>query len=270
MLWICVLHAFLMNPLEKLLCYFYFKNPMYRPHRNTPQLSNLGMPSGHVEVACLLSSMLYYESIIKSDTAILITWLVMYQRYLFDHHTFFQVTVGLGLGYVYSLMYYYTQYSIGMTYILIIVYTTAILYKIYMDTLSYPEWLGDHVKYIVEGNKLSMTSQIKKLFYTLFFQKNMLYVSWNDMEKELDKKLIDFEQMEIDYIVGITKGGAVIANYLANKLNKPYQVSLNNHSYFVSKNVDNILYVSDSPSIFFNFIDHKYIHPKNYLLYPWS
>ena len=270
MLWICLFHAFLINPLEKLLCYFYFKNPMYRPHRNTPQLSNLGMPSGHVETVSLLACMLYYESIIKYERAILMTWLMMYQRCLFDHHTVSQVIVGLGLGYIYSLMYYYTQYSIGMTYSLIIIYTTAIFYKIYTNKLSYPDWLGDHVKYIIEGNKLSLTSQIQKLFYMLFFQKNMLYASWNDIEKELDEKLIEFEKMDIDYIVGITKGGAVIANYLAKKLNKPYQVSLNSHSYFVSKNVDTILYVSDSPSLFFNFIDHKYVHPKNYLLYPWS
>jgi hypothetical protein len=270
MLWICVFHALLINPLEKLLCYFYFKNPMYRPYRKTPLLSNLGMPSGHVEVACLLSCMLYYESIIKYDTAILFTWFMMFQRYLFDHHTMPQVLGGLGLGYVYSLFYYYANYSIGLTYSIVLVYTSAIFYKIYENMISYPEWLDNEVIYTLEYNKKSLLSNLQKLLYTLLFQKNMFYASWKDIEKELDEKLIAFEEMELDSIVGITKGGAVIANYLSTKLNKPYQVSLNTHSHHILKHLDKILYVSDSPSIFFNFIDHKYVHPKNYLLYPWS
>ena len=189
MLWICVFHAFLVNPLEKLLCYFYFKNPMYRPKRNTPQLSNLGMPSGHVEVACLLSCMLYYESIIKYDTVFIITWLMMFQRYLFDHHTFPQVLVGLGLGYLYSLFYYYTAYSIGMTYSLILVYATAILNKIYTNTISYPEWLDNEVIYTIEYDRKTVLSNLQKIMYNVFFQKNCLYGSWKDIEKELDEKL---------------------------------------------------------------------------------
>ncbi len=210
MLWICVFHACVINPLEKLLCYFYFNNPMYRPNRKTPLLSNLGMPSGHVEVASLLLSMLYYESIIKSDTAILITWFIMFQRYLFDHHTMSQVLVGLGMGYLYSLLYYYTQYSIGITYTLILVYTSAIFYKIYENMLSYPEWLENEVIYTIEYDKKPLLSNLQKLVYTLLFQKNMLYGSWKNIEKELDEKLKQFDEMDIDYIVGITKGGAVI------------------------------------------------------------
>jgi hypothetical protein len=135
---------------------------------------------------------------------------------------------------------------------------------------TYPEWVDQDVIYMIEGHKKPILTKIQKLFYNVFFQKNMVYGSWKDIEKELNDKLIEFEKMEIDYIVGITKGGAVLANYLSVKLNKPYQVSLNTHSYYNSKNLDLILYVSDSPSLFFNFIDHKYVHPKNYLLMPWS
>ena len=55
----------------------------------------------------------------------------------------------------------------------------------------------------------------------LFYHKATLYLPWNLLEHNLDQLLILIQEKQYDCVIGIKSGGAIISNYIAQKLNIP-------------------------------------------------
>lgn len=234
---ICILHFFIINPLEKLSFLFYNNNiknnKIYRPNKiknGNLIFNNLGMPSGHSELIVILCIILYIKYNFDIKFLIILVLLIGLERIINKKHTLFQVLIGYTFGIFYGLLYIKNPY-----YVYFIIPIIILLMYIQFENNQYniPKYI-DHELIDIIKSKYNINFFIKiieitfMLFkYLLFNNKTyILYYNWeileNDMDKLIDKIINSIDIKTIDYIVGIKTGGAIITSYIAKKLNKPY------------------------------------------------
>ena len=170
LLCVIILHTFV-NNLEKLLVQNIFGS-IRRPcekcsssssssssssKSNTDELACLGMPSGHVEAATIVSMFLIINELIPSWGGILIVVCTALQRIYSLRHTFNQVLIGFTIGLLYS--YIYLSYSQ--------IFATSILIGPIFFILLYSAVLIKRINNDTESSRIIKTAfNIKALLYT--------------------------------------------------------------------------------------------------------
>ena len=124
------------NNIEKQfsLTYFGFDN-VKRPlsDSNMYTFRDLGMPSGHAEIATIISCILYYYKFISLWLCILLIFIFSMQRVVANRHTVFQVIVGIICGLIYSYIYISNNLSLlslGFVVLISLLLFSSIIYKI--------------------------------------------------------------------------------------------------------------------------------------------
>ena len=124
------------NNIEKQfsLTYFGFDN-VKRPlsDSNMYTFRDLGMPSGHAEIATIISCILYYYKFISLWLCILLIFIFSLQRVIANRHTVFQVIIGIMCGLIYSYIYISNNLSLlslGFVVLISLLLFSSIIYKI--------------------------------------------------------------------------------------------------------------------------------------------
>jgi len=124
------------NNIEKQfsLTYFGFDN-VKRPlsDGNMYTYRDLGMPSGHAEIATIISCILYYYKFISLWLCILLIFIFSLQRVIANRHTVTQVIVGIMCGLIYSYIYISNNLSLlslGIVLLIGLLLFSSIIYKI--------------------------------------------------------------------------------------------------------------------------------------------
>jgi membrane-associated phospholipid phosphatase len=108
-------HRYIQNNIEKKISSLYFgydnvKRPMSNDHMYTSR--DLGMPSGHAEIATIVSCILYFYKYISLWVCILLIAFFSTQRIIANRHTVLQVIVGIVCGLLYSYIYIINNLSL--------------------------------------------------------------------------------------------------------------------------------------------------------------
>lgn len=234
-------HFNIINVLEKrIFNEFTDSNLIKRPLNNCIKENTfrcLGMPSRHTEVITILSLLLYYTKIISLPIALLFILIIGTQRIIYNMHTLLQVFIGFLFGIFYTIIYIKCE----LTYkcFIYIIFITLILFSIlfYKTELSLnkptPLWVDTDMIPIINKKK-------NILFYhkIVSILNNNLYINWNILEKYLDLIIENIKEQNIkfDAVVGIKSGGAILSDYISNKLNiKNYKIKISQEKYNCNK-----------------------------------
>jgi hypoxanthine phosphoribosyltransferase len=185
--------------------------------------------------------------------AILTIFIVGYQRIHSKMHSFEQVMVGLFLGIAYTMIYTKTDLSyISILILLGIIIFLTLLVTLYVDNIIQndptPEWVDKNLYSIIEKKKnIPFYYKLGTTLSSSFFNNVPLYIDYKTLIKYLDMSISKIQESNISYdaIVGIKSGGAILSNYIANKLN------IKNYYVKTKKNIDEcnsneIKYLSDT------------------------
>jgi len=226
LLFIIIIFIFIINPLEKKIFKLYFytdKRPLDKCVNsiNNFDFECLGMPSGHTEVATIISLLLYSKRYINLPIAIIIILLVAFQRLLSKMHSEYQILIGFLLGLLYASIFiklkkifYIIIFILLLIFSLILIHLNIINKKI----KEYPHWIDNSL------NKTLIKKYNLPIYIKFIESMSGSYIEWGELEKYMDTLIYKIKQTNIkfDYIVGIKSGGAIITKYIADKLNLKY------------------------------------------------
>ena len=228
---ISIVHITLTNSLEKAIVYAKTDDTssIRRPEKRCPGDSSLGcigMPSGHSEVAVIVSLLLWNLRVIKPWVAAIIIVLVGLQRVYGIKHTMNQVIAGWSIGAAYALLYIYLWDHQGkMTTLLV----SAIIPLILATLLTYiidkkiheplPKWVDPSLVPMIKTKQDA--SYLNKFMYSVlpvFVMNFSPFYSWKRLEEVSDRVIEKLKDKKIDVIVGIKSGGAIVASYFHAKI----------------------------------------------------
>jgi adenine/guanine phosphoribosyltransferase-like PRPP-binding protein len=235
---VLIIHFAFLNGLEKML-FSHTAIPMnylLRPSDLCQQIKDgdfgvgcLGMPSGHAEIATILSYLLYRKKYLSWKISLVIVLLVCLQRVVATRHTILQVVMGVLFGFGYGILYEKTRSSV--IYLLVTIGFVILLTVINMSIIDYriknakiPEWVD-----------VSMYDSIQKKQNVSFFikfisvitpsveQSRILFIEWPLLEIYLENVVAKIRESGVKYdcVVGIKTGGAILSGYLSHKLGIP-------------------------------------------------
>jgi hypoxanthine phosphoribosyltransferase len=222
-LFLILYYFFIINPLEKKIFKNYFYNDK-RPLKTCVRDCSFdcyGMPSGHTEVATLVSFILYYKKYIGLPLAVIFIGLIAFQRLFTSMHTIYQVIAGFVLGFIYSFIFmkldnllYFFIFILFLTFTLLFTY----IYIIDKKMNQYPEWIDKSLIPIME-KKQNVPTYLKMYDCICFY-----YLEWKELETYMDILVDKIKKTNIkfDCIVGIKSGGAILTKYIADKLKLKY------------------------------------------------
>lgn len=129
-------HRYIQNSIEKKISLLYFgydniKRPMSNDHMYTSR--DLGMPSGHAEIATIVSCILYFYKYISLWVCILLIAFFSIQRIITNRHTVLQVIVGIICGLLYSYIYIINNLSLLSFGIVIFIGVLLFLSTVYIQ-----------------------------------------------------------------------------------------------------------------------------------------
>jgi len=248
---ICIIylyHFFIQNGLEKIFSEMYFKyDEVKRPTNScdlkiNQKVSCIGMPSGHSDSGTIISYLLYYYNFIPLWVSVALIILISLQRFFANAHTISQIFVGIIIGLIYASIYTtfnLSVYAFILVFIIGLVFVTLSIYK--LDSLvqkPIPEWV-DKTMYPSIKKKQETPFYLKYLtIYTNAVLHNRTFVSWQDLEDYLDILIDKLREKDLQYnaVIGIKTGGAIISDYVSNKLGLPnYKVKLSKTDYNCDK-----------------------------------
>lgn len=222
LLFLFVCFSFIINPIEKKiyqLCFGNSERPLEKC-KSSNDFECFGMPSGHTELATIISLMLYSKKYISLFVACIIIFIFAMQRIVTSRHSITQVIAGFVLGLLYSLIFvklyknlYIIIFIILLSFVLSCIYIAIINKKI----KEYPDWvLSDSSLEPILKKKYNVP------FYAKFSDALFLsrYIEWKELENNMDVLISKIKQSRtnFDAVVGIKSGGAILSKYIANKL----------------------------------------------------
>lgn len=250
-IFICILHLGILNKLEKSFIKILFDdNDIIKKFINRPleyckdsfdfNIYCIGMPSGHTEVATILSILLTHYNFIPLSMAVLIIVITAIQRIATNMHTIQQIIVGLVFGILYSLIYIKTDTSIKSILLISgIIVGLSLILTLYVDNKiqndKIPEWVDKKMYSIIEKKKnVPFYLKYVTILIGIYYEDLPLYIDYKTLEIYLDKCInkIEDSKIKFDAIVGIKSGGAIISNYIAKKL------KINNYSVKFTKKIN--------------------------------
>lgn len=246
---IIILYQFLIqNGIEKMYSqtffdFNYIKRPNIDYNSMNETVSAVGMPSGHAEIATIVSCILYFYKYIPFWLCILIIFSISLQRIVTLKHTLIQVVVGIICGLLYSYIYISNNLTLKSFGIVLLIGLILIMLIIFMiDKQVYtpiPKWVD---KSMISSIQKKQNSQYYFKFLSVLtnsFIQERTFVDWNQIESYLDILISKIKKTGIhfDCVVGIKTGGAIISDYVSKKLNIPnYKVKLTRSEYNCNKN----------------------------------
>ena len=246
---ICCYHFFIQNGIEKLFFEQYFdyesiKRPLERcsSNLNSQNLSCIGMPSGHAETVTIFSTLLYLYKIIPLWVCLLLIMCFSGQRITSKMHTIPQVAAGIFIGYRYAYIYKYFDmsiYSFLIVFYIGLILCLLIVYKINSEVYgTIPSWVDKEMLPAIKKKQDSMFYMKIINIYVNSIIQSRTFITWDQLEKYLDKivdNIIKSEQ-KYDAIIGIKTGGAIISEYISQKLNiQNYKIKLSRSEYNCDK-----------------------------------
>lgn len=239
-------HFFIHNGLEKIFSQVYFdydavKRPLTKCQSgdNSSRLKCIGMPSGHAETAAVFSFLLYFYKIIPLWICLLIIFIISMQRITSNMHTISQVILGATLGFIYAFIYKRVWCGFIIVFAIGLLLSILSVYKI--DRQVYgpiPSWV-DKSMYESIKKKQSSPFYIKVgSIYTNSLIKNRTFISWDELVNYLDMVIerINKSGSKYDCVVGIKTGGAIISDYISQRLGLPnYKIKLTREEYNCNK-----------------------------------
>ena len=252
-----IIYHFIHNNIEKMFCSAYFKyNNIKRPLikcKNIPfeTINCIGMPSGHAETITILAMLLLKEKYISLENAILLIIIFSLQRILSNMHTFNQVIIGIMLGLFYSFIYNLSSNSFIIILFIGFMLSYLIIMKIdsTIKKTDIPKWVSAEMyPNITKKQNISKIFKIAHIYPNVLID-SPLFLSWNKLEYILDniiEKIKYFENknsIKFDAIIGIKMGGAILSDYISNKLKiKNYKIKLKKTACSKSTENDNTIY----------------------------
>lgn len=241
---ILIYHSFIQNKIEKqffetLLGYNFVKRPFEScKYEINKSLHCLGFPSGHSETTTLICSLLYFNKMISLNLCIILIILISLHRIFFNFHTLLQVCVGIIFGFIYSQIYIFTKlsiYSFFIVFFIGLLLSILIIYKIDQKLKQpTPVWVNKDMIPSIK-KKLETPYYLKILsVYANVYNNGRLFVSWNELENYLDIIIEKIKTSGINYdaVVGIKTGGAIISDYISQKLGiTNYKIKLSRSEY---------------------------------------
>jgi hypoxanthine phosphoribosyltransferase len=241
---IFIYHYFIQNKIEKtffdcLLGYNFVKRPFESCQSEiNNNLSCLGFPSGHAETATLIGVLLYFQKMISFNLCIILIILISLHRIIFKFHTPIQVFIGIIFGFIYSQIYLFTNlsiYSFLIVFLIGLLLSILIVYKI-EQRLKQPIPLWVNRDMIPSIQKKLETPYFFKIasVYANVYNDGKLFISWSEIEKYLDLIIEKIKTSGINYdaVVGIKTGGAIISDYISQKLGiTNYKIKLSRSDY---------------------------------------
>lgn len=239
---ILFIHYFILNPLLKNIVEQYFITSRRPDSKNTDSsFETLGMPSGHAETITILSIILYYYKFINLKICILLIFITGMQRIITKRHSFEQVIMGILFGILYSYIYINTNLSfisVTICLFLIILYLIILENKLTSKMQNIPKYINKQLyPYIIKKRNKSYDHKLLEIFSIIFSPQKTLFFDYSRIEKDLNKYIEKNKDilLSIDYIVGIKTGGAILGNYLSQKLNKPIYFIKSQHKKYNCK-----------------------------------
>ena len=242
-------HFFIQNGLEKTFFETYFhyetvKRPsnIYNNNELNKGLDCIGMPSGHAEAAALISILLYYYKFISIWICILFIFLFSIQRIISSRHDLYQVIIGIIFGIIYSQIYILNNLSFisfVIVFLIGILLSMSIIHIIDKQVYSpIPKWIDpEMIPSIKKKQDTPYYFKILTLYANAYVQdKN--HMDWNSLEKYLDITIerIKNSNIKFDGVVGIKTGGAIISDYISQKMGLPnYKVKISRGEYKCNK-----------------------------------
>jgi adenine/guanine phosphoribosyltransferase-like PRPP-binding protein len=232
---LCLLQGSVINPLEKVFFQTYFSNKecIYRPNaklKNKNEFNSLGMPSGHAETIVILCLLLYLNNYISLPIAFIIIFIICIQRIIAYMHTLEQVIYGCIMGFIFGFIYFKLQ-SFWCCLLFILFYVNVLMCLIINKidneiNKPIPKWVDESLYPIIKEKKnVEYKYKVYSLvlgIYLKFFKKRTIFCSWKLLENDMDILIKKLKYTNIDVIIGIKSGGAIITKYIAEKLNIPY------------------------------------------------
>jgi hypoxanthine phosphoribosyltransferase len=191
----------------------------------------IGMPSGHAEIGTMILLYLYSKKYISSTVGCFLSTLVGLQRIISKNHTMFQVLIGILFG-----IFYFNIYSYEPWYIIIILflYANILLYKV-ERSFTIPSWIKNR-EGIDKKRNISYSIKLLNVISPSFQQERPFSITWKEVTKCLDDIIESLSDTQIDAIVGIKTGGAILTDYISTKINAPvYSVKVSNKRYQCKK-----------------------------------
>lgn len=265
---LCLLQGFIINPLEKVFIQTYFSNKecLNRPNakfHNKHEFNSLGMPSEHAETIVIFCLLLYLNNYIPLHIALSIIFIICLERIITYMHTFEQVIYGCIMGFVLGFIYFKLQsfwYCLLFIFFYVNLLIFLIIYKIDNEiNKPIPKWVDKSLYPIMRKKKnVEYKYKVYSLFvglYLNFFRQRTIYCNWDLLENDMDILIKKLKYTNIDVIIGIKSGGAIITKYIAEKLSIPYsyikisrdiykcnKTSFNSAIYDIEKKINNFKY----------------------------
>lgn len=224
-----IIHIGFTNAFEKLLTQQWFGS-LRRPCTNCQDRDTfecLGMPSGHAETVVVVTCILLWKGAISLPVACIFVLLVCYQRIYALRHTVPQVAMGALLGLMYTALYIALQNDLRIIITSALIPLTMlllILSKVNQSTYQpFPAWVDPALHDSMHKKQAShFFNKVCHVLSLLVIHSFALVCSWDDLETHLDTIAARVKGQNIDAVVGIKTGGAIISKYVAEKLGLPY------------------------------------------------
>ena len=242
-------HYRIQNGLEKIFYETYFdytgiRRPLSRcdNYSNGKPANCVGIPSGHAETVTIFTTLLYLFKFIPLYVCLTLIFIFSAQRVFSNMHTTFQVLIGVLLGFLYVQIYTYFNLQIYSLFIVIIIgLILAILCVYKLDKEIYnpiPSWVNSEmISSIKKKQDSPLYTKIGSIYINAVIQ-NRTFISWTQLEKYLNIITNNIQNSGQTYnaVVGIRTGGAIISDYISQKLNLPnYKIKLSRSDYNCNK-----------------------------------
>jgi hypoxanthine phosphoribosyltransferase len=268
-------HYFIHNGLEKFFCETYFDyNYIKRPlvscsdYLNGKKLGCIGMPSGHAETTTILSLILYYKKLIPFWICLLIIFGISLQRIVTNKHSLIQVLMGITVGYMYFNIYKYFDlsiYSLVIVFMIGFILSLLVIYRLNKEIYKpIPKWVSPEMIPSIQNKQNSLFYMKILTIYANALKQNRTFITWHQLENYLDiiVEKIKNSGENYDAVIGIKTGGAIISDYISQKLNLPnYKVKLSRKEYNCNKQSYNTFNDLINKNIFSNLGEYTVCEP---------
>ena len=268
-------HYFIHNGLEKIFCetyfdYNYIKRPLDKcsSNLNGQKLGCIGMPSGHAETVTIFSLLLYFYKFIPLWLSLLLIFIFSIQRIISNMHTLIQVLMGIIVGYMYFNIYKFFNlsiYSLLIVFIIGFILSFLVVNKLNKELYKpIPDWVSPEMIPSIQKKQNSLFYMKILTIYANALKQNRTFITWHQLENYLDiiVEKIKNSGENYDAVIGIKTGGAIISDYISQKLNLPnYKVKLSRKEYNCNKQSYNTFNDLINKNIFSNLGEYTVCEP---------
>jgi hypoxanthine phosphoribosyltransferase len=245
---ILVYHYYIQNNLEKIFFEIYLnyenvKRPEKICNSNLNKgLKCFGLPSRHAELSAILFFLLYFKNFISLNVCLFFIFIFSTQRFIYEMHTITQIIIAVILGFIYSqiyIFYNFSFYSFLIVFFIGFILNFLTVYKIDIDLKEpIPKWVDNEMIPSIK-KKLETPYYLRFLsIYANAINTGTTYISWHELENYLDIMIekIKLSDVKYDAVIGIKTGGAIISDYISNKLGlQNYKIKLSKNEYNCDK-----------------------------------